>query len=386
MKNVSLVESTVMRTKTAGLYIHIPFCLSKCPYCDFYSVSSLSMLPAFLEVLFQEMELYRGRIGPCDTVYIGGGTPSLLNPGQLEAILKRVQANFRLLPNAEITLETNPADLDQASLAAIRALGINRLTIGCQSFDQAILAFLGRRHSANQAIDAIEAARSAGFANIGLDLIYGIPGQGMEAWMGTLRRALSFAPAHLSCYQLTVEPETPLGISFRQGAFPLPDEILQYDFFIKTAEMLEDAGYVHYEVSNFARDMTLASRHNQKYWDHTPYLGLGPSAHSFAANRRWWNYRSVDCYIAALKSGHLPVEASEGLTMEQLQLEALYLGLRTKRGIHLKDYAARYCLDLLARKGDRLTTLQDEGLIAIEDGHLYPTRAGLAVADGLALI
>ena len=375
-----------MNAKTAGLYIHIPFCLSKCPYCDFYSVSSLSMLPAFLEVLFQEMVLYRGRIGPCDTVYIGGGTPSILDPWQLEAILKRVRENFRLLPNAEITLETNPADLDQASLASIRAMGINRLTIGCQSFDQAFLAFLGRRHSAGQAINAIEAACSAGFANIGLDLIYGIPGQGMEAWMDTLRRALSFAPAHLSCYQLTVGPETPLGISFRQGAFSLPDEILQYDFFIKTAEMLEDAGYVHYEVSNFARDMTLASRHNQKYWDHTPYLGLGPSAHSFAANQRWWNYRSVDRYIAALKSGHLPVEASEGLTMEQLQLEALYLGLRTKRGIHLKDYAARYCLDLLARKGDRLTTLQDEGLIAIEDGHLYPTRAGLAVADSLALI
>ncbi|MCJ7547418.1 MAG: radical SAM family heme chaperone HemW [Deltaproteobacteria bacterium] len=375
-----------MNAKTAGLYIHIPFCLSKCPYCDFYSVSSLSMLPAFLETLFQEMELYRGRIGPCDTVYIGGGTPSLLNPSQLEAILKRVRENFRLLPNAEITLETNPADLDQAALASIRAMGINRLTIGCQSFDQAILTFLGRRHSADQAVNAIEAARSAGFANIGLDLIYGIPGQEMEAWMDTVRRALSFAPAHLSCYQLTVEPETLLGISFRQGAFSLPDEILQYDFFIKTAEMLEDAGYVHYEVSNFARDMTLASRHNQKYWDHTPYLGLGPSAHSFAANQRWWNYQSVDRYITALKSGHLPVEASEGLTMEQLQLEALYLGLRTKRGIHLKGYAARYCLDLLARKGDRLTTLQDEGLIAIEDGHLYPTRAGLAVADSLALI
>src|SRR4030042_1285981 len=179
-----------MHAKTPGLYIHIPFCLSKCNYCDFYSVSSLSMLPAFLGVLSKEMGLYRGRIGPCDTVYIGGGTPSLLNPSQLEAILKRVQANFRLLPNAEITLETNPADLDQASLAAIRALGINRLTIGCQSFDQAILAFLGRRHSANQAVKAIEAARSAGFANIGLDLIYGIPGQGMAAGLGTLRRAL----------------------------------------------------------------------------------------------------------------------------------------------------------------------------------------------------
>jgi oxygen-independent coproporphyrinogen-3 oxidase len=375
-----------MNAKTPGLYIHIPFCLSKCPYCDFYSVSSLSLLPAFLEVLFREMELYRGKIGPCDTVYIGGGTPSLLDPRQLEAILKGVRENFPLLPDTEITLETNPADLDRASLASIRALGINRLSIGCQSFDQACLAFLGRRHSADQAVNAIEAARSAGFANIGLDLIYGIPGQGMEAWMATVRRALSFAPAHLSCYQLTVEPETPLGISFRQGAFSLPDEILQYDFFIKTAEMLEDAGYVHYEVSNFARDMTLASRHNQKYWDHTPYLGLGPSAHSFAANRRWWNYRSVDCYITALKSGNPPVEASEGLTMEQLQLEALYLGLRTKKGIHLKDYATRYCLDLLARKGNRLTPLQDEGLIAIDDGYLYPTRAGLAVADSLALL
>jgi oxygen-independent coproporphyrinogen-3 oxidase len=375
-----------MKAKNAGLYIHIPFCLSKCPYCDFYSVSSLSLLPAFLDALFREMELYRGRIGPCDTVYIGGGTPSLLDPWQLEAILKGVRENFPLLPDTEITLETNPADLDQASLASIRALGINRLTIGCQSFDQAMLSFLGRRHSADQAVNAIEAACSAGFANIGLDLIYGIPGRGMEAWMATLRRALSFAPAHLSCYQLTVEPETPLGIRYRQGAFSLPDEILQYEFFMKTAEMLEDAGYVHYEVSNFARDMTLASRHNQKYWDHTPYLGLGPSAHSFAANLRWWNYRSVDCYIAALKSGNPPVEASEGLTMEQLQLEALYLGLRTKKGIHLKDYATRYCLDLFARKGDRLTPLQDEGLIAIDDGYLYPTRAGLAVADSLALL
>ncbi|MCJ7663596.1 MAG: radical SAM family heme chaperone HemW [Desulfobacterales bacterium] len=375
-----------MNVKIPGLYIHIPFCLSKCPYCDFYSVSSISMIAAFLKALLKEMELYCGRIGPCDTVYIGGGTPSILNPRQLEAILKGVLENFRLVPNAEITLETNPADLDQASLASIRALGINRLTIGCQSFDQAILAFLGRRHSADQAIKAIEAARAAGFANIGLDLIYGIPGQGMDAWMDTVKCALSFAPAHLSCYQLTVEPETLLGISYRQGAFSLPDEILQHESFIKTAEMLEDAGYVHYEVSNFARDMTLASRHNQKYWDHTPYLGLGPGAHSFSENRRWWNYRSVDRYIAALKSGQLPVEASESLTMEQLQLEALYLGLRTKRGIHLKDYAARYRLDLLARKGDRLTTLQDEGLIAIGDGYLYPTRAGLAVADSLALI
>jgi oxygen-independent coproporphyrinogen-3 oxidase len=375
-----------MNAKTPGLYIHVPFCLSKCSYCDFYSVSSLSMLPAFLEALFKELELYRGRFEPFDTVYVGGGTPSILNPSQLEATLKRVQENFQLLPNAEITLETNPADLDQASLASIRALGINRLTIGVQSFDQTTLAFLGRRHSANQAIGAIEAARSVGFSNIGLDLIYGIPGQEIDAWLDTLKCALLFEPEHLSCYQLTVEPETPLGIRYQQGAFSLLDERLQHEFFIRTAEMLEDAGYVHYEVSNFARDMTFTSRHNQKYWDHTPYLGLGPSAHSFLANQRWWNYRSVDRYITALTSGKPPVEASEILTMEQLQLEALYLGLRTKKGIHLQDYATHYRCDLLTQKGDRLTKLQDEGLIAIEDGYLYPTRAGLAMADSLALM
>ena len=375
-----------MNSKIPGIYIHIPFCLSKCTYCDFYSVSSLSMLPAFLEVLFKEMELYRGRFAPCDTVYVGGGTPSVLNPGQLEAILTRVLGNFTLLPNTEITLETNPADLAPAYLEAMRGMGINRLNIGVQSFDQTILDFLGRRHSVNQAIGAIEASRRAGFTNIGLDLIYGIPGQEVGAWLDTVRRALMFEPEHLSCYQLIVEPGTPLGIRYQQGAFSLPDENLQHEFFMKTAEMLEDAGYVHYEVSNFARGMAFASRHNQKYWDHTPYLGLGPSAHSFLAQQRWWNYRSVDRYITALQSGEPPVEAAEQLTLAQLQLEALYLGLRTKKGIHLKDYATYYLCDLLAQKGDRLTALQDEGLIALEDGYLHPTRAGLAVADTLALL
>ncbi len=375
-----------MNSKIPGIYIHIPFCLSKCAYCDFYSVSSLSALPAFLEALFKEMELYCGRFEPCDTVYVGGGTPSVLNPGQLEAILTRVLKNFQLMPNTEITLETNPADLDPASLEAMRGMGINRLNIGVQSFDQTILDFLGRRHSVNQAVAAIEASRSAGFTNIGLDLIYGIPGEEVGAWLDTVRRALMFEPEHLSCYQLTVEPGTPLGIRYQQGAFSLPDENLQHEFFMKTAETLEDAGYVHYEVSNFARGMAFASRHNQKYWDHTPYLGLGPSAHSFLAQQRWWNYRSVDWYITALQSGEPPVEAAEQLTIAQLQLEALYLGLRTKKGIHLKDYATYYLCDLLAQKGARLTALQDEGLIALEGGYLHPTRAGLAVADTLALL
>lgn len=372
--------------KIPGLYIHVPFCLSKCNYCDFYSVSTIEALPTFMEALVTEMEIYRDRFEPFDTVCLGGGTPSLLNPKQLEEILTRVRENFTLVPNPEITLESNPADPDRASLERMRGAGINRLTIGVQSFDQKILDFLGRRHSVNQAIGAIESSRHAGFTNIGLDLIYGIPGQDMDAWLDTVRCALNFEPEHLSCYQLTVEPGTPLGVRHKNGEFALPDENLLYEFFIKTAEVLEDAGYIHYEVSNFARDMSLASRHNQKYWDHTPYLGLGPSAHSFLDNQRWWNYRSLDRYITALTSGNPPVEASELLTMEQLQLETLYLGMRTKKGIHLQDYAIRYQYDLLAEKGVWLTTLREEGYLAIEDGYCYPTRAGLAVADSLALI
>jgi oxygen-independent coproporphyrinogen-3 oxidase len=375
-----------MNAKIPGLYIHIPFCLRKCNYCDFYSVSFISMFPAFLEALSTEMEFYRGRFGAFDTVYVGGGTPSILDPWQLETILGGVRENFPLVPHPEITMETNPADLDHAYLESMRAMGVNRLQIGVQSFDQRILDFLGRRHSIHQAMSAIEAARSAGFTNIGLDLIYGIPGQAMDAWLSTVRQALLFEPEHLSCYQLTIELHTPLGIRYQQGAFSLPDEHLEHEFFIRTAEQLENAGYVHYEVSNFAKDMTFASRHNQKYWDHTPYLGLGPSAHSFADDRRWWNYRSVGRYVAALRSGRPPVEASELLTLEQLQLEALYLGLRQKKGIDLQDYATHYRCDLLTQKGDRLTHLQREGLIAIEDGYLYPTSAGLAMADALALL
>jgi oxygen-independent coproporphyrinogen-3 oxidase len=369
-----------------GLYIHIPFCLRKCLYCDFYSVTALAKLPAFLEALGREMELYRGDFAPFDTVYIGGGTPSLLAPQQLATILARVRENFSLLPDTEITLETNPADLDDASLVAIRGMGVKRLTIGCQSFDRALLAFLGRRHSAAQAGNALATASSAGFNNIGVDLIYGIPGQGIAAWLDTLQRCLAYQPEHLSCYQLTVEARTPLGNSYQHGAFSLPDEELAYEFFMQTAEVLERAGYVHYEVSNFARGMAFASRHNQKYWDHTPYLGLGPGAHSFAANRRWWNYRSVDRYLDALVAGERPVEAAECLTEEQLRLEALYLGLRTKQGICLQHYARRYHVDLLAQKQDSLSALQKEGLIAIEGGYLYPTRTGLAIADSLALL
>src|SRR4030042_5903604 len=197
--------------KVPGLYIHIPFCVRKCDYCDFYSVTSRSAIPVFLEALFKEMTMYRGEFDLFDTVYFGGGTPSVLRPEEIQDALNAVRRNFDLSPNAEITLEANPGDLDLEYLASLRNLGVNRLNIGVQSFNEEILKFLGRRHSVGQAVSAIEDTRKAGFSNLGLDLIYGVPGQEMDLWLETLTQAISLRPEHLSCYQLTVEPHSPLG-------------------------------------------------------------------------------------------------------------------------------------------------------------------------------
>jgi oxygen-independent coproporphyrinogen-3 oxidase len=370
--------------KSPGLYIHIPFCLSKCHYCDFYSVTTTAAITHYLKALFTEMEMYRGRFDAFDTVYIGGGTPSILSAEQIRDILAAIRSNFNLLPDREITVETNPGDLCRPYLESLREIGINRLNIGVQSFNSEVLSFLGRRHSAEEAASAIVDARKAGFGNIGLDLIYGVAGQEVTSWLDTLNRALSFEPEHLSCYQLTVEEKTPLGQRHARREFILPGEDIQHEFFMKTSETLAGAGYVHYEVSNFARGMMFASRHNQKYWDHTPYLGLGPAAHSFQGNHRWWNHRSVEKYVSAIGSGSLPIEGKEMLSAEQLQLEALYLGLRTKKGIHLEEYTRHYRYDLLKKKERLLTKLQEDGLICVKNGRLSSTRSGLAIADSLA--
>ncbi|MBW2558907.1 MAG: radical SAM family heme chaperone HemW [Deltaproteobacteria bacterium] len=369
-----------------GIYVHIPFCLSKCAYCDFYSVTSTKKIPHFIESILKEMEMYRGIFNRFDTLYLGGGTPSLLDSAQLAEIIDGIRKCFPLSSDTEITIEVNPGDLNRKAAESLFETGINRISIGVQSFDEHILSFLGRRHSSIDAISAIEDVQNAGFGNIGLDLIYGVPGQDLESWMNTLRKALSFRPEHLSCYQLTLEPSTPLGRKYKAGEIDPPDEDLLYEFFIKTSELLEASGYTHYEVSNFARDPEFMSRHNRKYWDHTPYLGLGPAAHSFSGNRRWWNHRCVDRYIEEVNKKMPPIEKSEILTLKQLRLEALYLGLRTKMGINLQDFSERYSFDLLDKKNVVLGRLREEGLITILDNHIYPTRRGLAISDSLSLI
>jgi oxygen-independent coproporphyrinogen-3 oxidase len=208
----------------------------------------------------------------------------------------------------------------------------------------------------------------------------------MESWLASLARAVALGPEHLSCYQLSVEKNTPLEKEFARGKFALPGEERQYEFFIRTAEFLENVGYLHYEVSNFARAKKYFSRHNQKYWDHTPYLGLGPAAHSFLEDQRWWNYPTLPHYLAVIQQGRSPIQAAETLTPEQLRIEAIFLGLRTRKGIDLRDLLKKHKYDLLAENKGLLTKLRREGFLAVEEDHLYPTRAGLAVADSLALI
>jgi oxygen-independent coproporphyrinogen III oxidase len=369
-----------------GLYIHIPFCRWKCNYCNFYSIVSNEDLSSFIKALLKEISLYHHIFKCFDTLCIGGGTPSILSLQNFEEILKEIRKDEMLEEKAEITVEMNPADIGVSYLKSLRQSGVNRLNIGIQSFDDRILQFLGRRHSRKQAIHAIEASIASGYDNIGFDLIYGIPGQTLTTWLETLSLALSYRPQHLSCYQLTLDAETPLGQQFSKNMFTFPGEDEQADFFLRTSEFLEEAGYIHYEVSNFASNAQLVSRHNQKYWRHSPYLGVGPSAHSFNQGKRWWNHRSVRQYIDDLTENKLPVEGFEVLSPEQLTLEALFLGFRTREGIDLLKFERQYHCDLLVEKKDALQGLVAAGLVEMSSSHLRPSRNGLAMADALALI
>ena len=375
-----------MKNEQAGLYIHIPFCKSKCGYCGFYSIKSLNLIPDFIDALKKEMKFYSKLFKSFDTVYLGGGTPSLLTPQQIETILKTVGKFYKIDPHAEITIEVNPGDVSLEYFQSLRLLGINRLNIGIQSFDDQLLKFLGRRHSASDALESMEAARDAGFSNIGLDLIYGVHHQDLKSWDKTLQKTITLKPEHISCYQLSLAPKTPLYQIYQEKSIKLPSNEQQTKYFFTTSEILENDGYLHYEVSNFAREECLKSKHNMKYWQHVPYLGLGPAAHSFLDNKRWWNKAAVKTYLQEISAGNMPVENTETLSAEQLQLEALFLGLRTKAGIDLKLYKIRYGVDLLEDKKSMIDLLIKNKLVELKDSFLRPTRAGMAVADSLALI
>jgi oxygen-independent coproporphyrinogen-3 oxidase len=363
-----------------GLYIHVPFCLSKCPYCDFYSTTSISLIPGWLEGVLKELHIYRDRFSTFDTLYMGGGTPSLLNPGQVSKLMDFLFRNFEFSPDTEITIEINPDDISQEKLNCYRDIGINRISLGAQSFDDRVLQYLKRRHTARQTEKALECIRAAGFGNVGIDLMYGFEGHTEEAWVGTMKKALDFRPEHLSCYQMTYSPKTPFGNMLAQGRITQMGEEEGRTFFLLTSRFLEEHGYIHYEISNFAMDEKHVSLHNRKYWRHVPYLGIGPGAHSFHEGRRWWNIESVEEYCRMLSNGHPPVEESETLSKEQHRLEMLCLGLRTMDGVDLG------LVDKQSGSKKIIRELAESGLVKVHAGRVIPTRTGFLVADSLPLL
>jgi putative oxygen-independent coproporphyrinogen III oxidase len=375
-------------SSSPGLYLHIPFCSAICPYCDFAVLTGgPERRTRFADHLISEISLWapdRSTFDSIDTIYFGGGTPSALAPEDIGRILKAAREKLSIQDGAWVSFEANPEDVDSESVRAWRELGVRFLSLGIQSFDADALRFLGRRHSPEEARRSVEIARAAGFDTISIDLIYGLPDQPFEIWQSTLEQAVALQPDHISCYQLTFHEETPFGFRLAKGTMSELPEESQGEIFLFTHQFLRDHGYPAYEVSNFARSPGHRSRHNQKYWHHVPYLGLGPSAHSFSGTRRWWNERKIGAYEKRIEAGERPVAGSEELTGQDLALEALMLGLRTADGIDLGQFRQRHGVDLRKRNEPLVERLVREKLLRIEEDLLIPTLAGLAVTDSLA--
>jgi oxygen-independent coproporphyrinogen-3 oxidase len=369
----------------AGLYIHVPFCTSVCPYCDFaVTIAGDERRTAWVEGVIREAESHADIGLRFDTVYFGGGTPSSLGLDQIHRILDAVRRCFEVARDALVFLEANPEDVSSGSAAVWRDLGIGFVSLGVQSLDDDDLRHLGRRHGVAEALRALGILCESGFQTVSVDLIYGIAGRSTDHWRQQLESIVALDVDHLSCYQLTVHEETLLGRRVAHGvAAEMGEEELGGLFFL-THEMLADAGFEAYEVSNFASAPEHRSRHNQKYWQHAPYLGLGPSAHSFVHDRRWWNRRKLRLWQAAVDAGENPIEGEEKLSHEQLLLEELMLGLRTAAGVEIGRLRDQYGVDLLASNSSVIDRLCASGHLVIDGSRLRPTLAGLANADTLA--
>ncbi len=366
----------------------MPFCSAICPYCDFAVSRDTPLRHAlYLERLRAEIALWRGRWPEeaFDTIYFGGGTPSRLGRAELVRVLEALRAELPVAPGAWIFLEANPEDVRAETLAGLRELGVRTLSLGVQSFDPRALKFLGRRHSPEAARQSVELALAAGFDTVSIDLIFGLPDerQDLAALTRTLEEAVALGAHHVSCYQLTVHQGTPFGRGVERGVIRELPEGAQARSYERVVEVLSAAGYAPYEVSSFARAPEHRSRHNRKYWDHTPYLGLGPSAHSFDGRRRWWNERALAEWAARVGAGERPVAGGEVLADEELALEALMLGLRTADGVDLAAFRERFGVDLVGLNRALVAGLVAEGLVVVEGGRLRPTVRGMAVADGL---
>jgi oxygen-independent coproporphyrinogen-3 oxidase len=365
----------------AGIYLHIPFCKTKCIYCDFYSVTKKDdSIPHFIKCIIKEIELNKNKIldHQFDTIFFGGGTPSVLTPKQLEQILNALYKNYNITKDAEISLECNPGEVNYEKLKDFHSLGLNRLSIGFQSFNDKLLKFLGRLHTSEHSISTFNDARKAGIDNINTDLIYDIPKQLVREWKNDLFLVNALNPEHISAYSLTVEKNTVLHSMVRKKMTIMPSEKIDKKMFLETIEFLEKNNYNHYEISNFSKK-DMECKHNLHYWRMKPYLAFGPGAHGFDGSKRWWNKRSLEHYLSSLEKDILPIEQYEILTEKNSFNELIMNGLRLREGVnvnllkklididvnkHIKTYQKKW--PYLQHKNDNLS-LKKEGLLFTDE-------------------
>ncbi|NPA43797.1 MAG: radical SAM family heme chaperone HemW [Chlorobi bacterium] len=366
----------------AGLYVHVPFCRRACSYCDFYFSVNKRHEDAFFEALGKELVLRRNEIaGPLDSVYFGGGTPSYAEPGHIAEVLESARRLWGIKPEAEITLEANPDDITPSRLRAWKNAGINRLSIGVQSFDDEHLARLGRTHDSARVERALADARRAGFDNITIDLIYGLPGMDPKAWEKQVQHFLGLNLPHLSAYALTVEPGTLLAYRVRTGRVRLPDDSITARQFELLRSLMAEAGYRHYEISNWARP-GFEGRHNSAYWEGLPYLGAGPSAHSYdGQTKRRWNTANLHKYIRGLQGKNRWFE-EENLSRRDLYNEYVMTRLRTDRGVDERELEARFP-EFYPFFRDTAGRLLDRGMLIDRDGRVIIAPESLFLADGV---
>lgn len=381
-----------------GVYVHVPFCARKCLYCDFTAhVYRPDLAAGFAgdvlreAVLLADRPALRGRRG--GTLYFGGGTPTVLPAAELASAAAGLRRILGIGDGAEATVEANPETLDADKLSRLRAAGFNRLSLGVQSWDDACLTGLGRRHTAAEAERAFRLARAAGFTNVGIDLMYGIPGQTAAAWRETLARTVALGPEHVSAYSLQIEEGTPFGRWAREGRLSAPDpggagalpaDDAAAEMYARAREVLGAAGYEHYEISNFAKP-GFRSRHNQVYWRNGEYLGLGPGASSHLDGRRWTNVRRLDRWRAALAAGALPAAEEERLSREREMSDTVLLGLRLLEGVSLGDFRRRFGVELQAVYGPEVDELIGLGLLVLDGDRLRLAPAALPVANRVFL-
>ena len=378
--------------ETVSLYLHIPFCHTRCHYCDFNTYAGiLPLREPYVRALLTEIELAGKMVQIADntprrsrTIFFGGGTPSMLSVSQISRLLDACFKAFVVDKDAEITLEANPGTLSQEQLEGLRIAGINRLSMGAQSFDAELLNTLGRIHSPAEITQAVHYARAAGFTSINLDFMFGLPGQTMQHWRDTLERALELHPDHFSLYSLIIEEGTPFHTWAAEGRITPGDEDLCADMYEYADELLQQAGYINYEISNWALPGQ-HSRHNLTYWQNLHYIGMGAGAYSSFGNRRFSDERDPLAYIKQLKTGRIPEAESEVIEHEQAMAETAFLALRTAIGLHLPTFEQRFAQSFAQFVGNRLRVVEEAGLLEQEDGWLRLSQRGRLLGNEVFL-